>query len=860
VIVALLIWLWPIGIGGQMPVGGDVTHFFLGLMGFFSQSVREGRLPVWNDLWGYGFPGLAESQMGVYYPVHWALYGCFNTESAYTLSLVIHTLWGGLGVFWAARRLGISGVGSALAAFVWSTCGFFLIHLAHPWSYTTGSWMPWAIGLAWSILTPGRVLGAWRPLVLSAILAMQLLPGHFQLAFQTEFVIAFLVVWAAVERARGVVVARRSGDTGEPKYDWRRPWAVVIVLVTALPLAALQIVPTARLAGLAAGQRDFEYLSGFAATPFHLVNYVAPGLFHRSPLWRPLVWDPFHTSPEELLGYVGLVPLFLAWSAAVREFRRDPVVRLLAILALLGLVLSLGPYAPGFRYLLRIPGFSFFRAPARWGLITALALAMLAGKGLDRWQTWPRIGRSLIRFVTIATVWVLLTLGVMELALACTAKTGWPAVARGFERAFRAMPWRGDPKFDNVLAIARQPQPDPRLPSGLSLAVVLQKQPTGRVFAIQRGWIYGRELFETAVLLLGLFYLGRKYCTGRLSPRTTRTALFVVSLLDLWLLGRHRLIDVGPLRPLVEQSPVLARLAREPRGSRIADQRLRNLPMLVGLAPISAYRTLDLPAVASLTALAQQPLSGPVFEPLAHRALRATGTTIRLFDPVEIRTRQVLRRPEDEEGKEDIVDSALAGWLFEQEWAEEQANWIRAFRVVSCGKGTARAWNIAENAVSDSNVLDAWSGDPRDILPVLDRALALEVESSRPDEMTIRVSASEPGWVIISQLADPQWKAHWLDQDGRDFGENEILPAFCRKGEPGGWQRVAIPAKGPWLLRLTYEAQAASLGQAISVVAWMCWVTVALQFGLRSSFGKRGVGESNSMSSPSSGETKATMV
>ncbi len=34
VVVAVLAWLWPIGIGGQMPVGGDVTQFFIGLMGF----------------------------------------------------------------------------------------------------------------------------------------------------------------------------------------------------------------------------------------------------------------------------------------------------------------------------------------------------------------------------------------------------------------------------------------------------------------------------------------------------------------------------------------------------------------------------------------------------------------------------------------------------------------------------------------------------------------------------------------------------------------------------------------------------------------------------------------------------------
>src|SRR6516165_2800140 len=92
VVAALLAWLWPIGIGGKMPVGGDVTQFFLGLMGFLSEALRVGELPVWNDLWGYGFPGLAESQMGVFYPPHPILYGRMSTEAAYVASLVLHTI------------------------------------------------------------------------------------------------------------------------------------------------------------------------------------------------------------------------------------------------------------------------------------------------------------------------------------------------------------------------------------------------------------------------------------------------------------------------------------------------------------------------------------------------------------------------------------------------------------------------------------------------------------------------------------------------------------------------------------------------------------------------------------------------
>ncbi len=365
VTAALLAWLWPIGIGGKMPVGGDVTQFFLGLMGFLSEAFRDGELPVWNDLWGYGFPGLAESQMGVFYPPHAILYGRMFTEAAYVASLVLHTLWGGLGTFWAARRMGVSGVGSALAAFAWSSSGFFVIHLAHPWGYTTGCWMPWAWGLTWSILSPGGRVSRSAPFLLSLVLVLQVLPGHFQLAFQTQVTLGLMVVWSIAGRWIADLRLRRREPTAVVEGAGpalRRVVAVTVAVVGVFPLTAIQLWPTARLAELAGGQRDFEYLCGFAETPLHLVNLVAPGLFHRSKAWRPIAWDPFHTSPEECLAYIGLVPLFLAVLAMLRESRRDAAVRLLTVLALATLFLSLGPYVPGFRLLIELPGFTFFRA------------------------------------------------------------------------------------------------------------------------------------------------------------------------------------------------------------------------------------------------------------------------------------------------------------------------------------------------------------------------------------------------------------------------------------------------------------------------------------------------------------------
>ncbi len=363
------------------------------------------------------FPASPRARWEWLYPVHFVLYRWLNTETAFVVSLVAHTLWGGVGAYWAGRRLGISRTGSALAAFSWTACGFFLIHLAHPWGYTTGCWMPWAWGLGFSLLAHGTAARPAYPFLLALVLALQLLPGHFQVAFLTEAGLVLMVVWAVLERLRDRWSRpHRSDSSGDRPHvsdsSCGRPnlggaAVVIFALAWAFLLASIQLWPTARLAQLAAARSDFGYLSDFASPPFHLVNYVAPGLFHRSPLWRPLVWDPFHAMPEEHLPYVGLVPLFLACMTILRQWRRDASVRLLTILAGVALVLSLGPYVPGFRYLIKLPGFSFFRAPARWSLPTALALALLAGKGFDRWPEWSRPGRSLRRMAGLSIFCIL---------------------------------------------------------------------------------------------------------------------------------------------------------------------------------------------------------------------------------------------------------------------------------------------------------------------------------------------------------------------------------------------------------------------------------------------------------------------
>ena len=821
-IAGLLLWLWPIGVGGKMPVGGDVTQFFLGLMGVLGTSLREGRLPIWNGLWGYGFPGIGESQMGVYYPPHLILYGLLPTEWAYVASLLLHTLWGALGAWWAARRFGVTPMGSSLAAFAFSASGFFVIHMPHPWGYTTGSWMPWAWGLTWSLLTSPRPTVAVRLFLLSLVLVLQVLPGHFQIAFLTQAGIVLMVVWHVLEpwlcrewvedSATGIALARGT----------RQALAIGGCLIAVFPLTALQLWPTARLARLAAAQRDFEYLSGFAATPWHLVNYIAPALFHRSPLWRPLVWDPFHTTPEEQLGYVGLVPLFLAILVVLHEFRCARSVRILAVLAGVTLILSLGPYVPGFRLLIKLPGFSFFRAPARWSLATALAVSILAGKGLDRCVDWPKTRCSLSWLAGLSAVWILVVLGLIELALGSGSSDGrhWPTGL--FQRAFESRPWKGDFSLRAVLAQARKPASDPRFEPELVKFGLVPPPLDPRSFVESRAEIYAHELAGTAGLLVGILIVA--WLTSPHSRRGHLPAcLILLTFVDLMILSRHRLVAVGPMRPLVNQSPVLARLAREPRGTRIIDK-FHNLSMLVGLEPVAAYRTLDLPALEPLNKLARDDLGPKPFRAAVRKAMRAAGVGVRVLDPVETTIERWRARSKGSKDEPETVDDPiLAGWLFGPEWRSKQGAWSSQFRILHPESDPHRAWFIPLTAVSRPAMLESWAGDLDPLLELFDRAAPLRAESHGAQLRDVSVDADTPGWVIITQLADPQWRARWLDRSGQEELPAEILPTFRRSDSEGGWQRVRVPGPGRWTLHLEYVATDVTQGLAISSASWLAW-------------------------------------
>jgi hypothetical protein len=372
VLLSAVFW-FPLWTGGGL-VGSDIYAYYLPQKSYYAERLRAGELPLWNNLIGHGYPQLAESQTGVFYPLHLALYPLFDLNTAYSTSVIVHYVLTFVFTAMYARKLGLSIAGAGLAALVY-TYGWFPPRLCNEWSIIGGTWMPLALWCVESFLTTRW----WRYLfLLTGTLAVQMLAGHFMLAFVTQLVLA------------GYVPLRLWFSTGDLSAEIRRlrrrmAVGLAMALLAAFALAAVQLLPTWELKQLS--QRatlDGHYDPAFGSIPPKYFSQIA----------LPWVWYPDASSFDEAVVpraartnrveahlYFGLIPLALAvWWICRLRLDGDRRILVWIILGLAGLVLAGGWLVPVLRHL---PGFGFFEGAGRYGVITTLAAAILAGSGLD---------------------------------------------------------------------------------------------------------------------------------------------------------------------------------------------------------------------------------------------------------------------------------------------------------------------------------------------------------------------------------------------------------------------------------------------------------------------------------------------
>lgn len=360
-VAAVLVVFWRAALGLGVFIEGDCGVQFQPWNHILHQALRAGRLPLWSPLMYCGYPFAGEGQTEVFYPPTLVISRLLPSVPAIAWILICHLSIAAIGMYALARVLGHRPFAAWLGALVFGLSGFLFSHLHYIGMMSALPWVPWLIlGAERAVrgpLLPGAALaaGAWGMIGLA---------GHPPTLFYASFAALFWLAWRAIAWRRAV-----PGAT-------RRALAAFAIIFTLGPLlAAVQLLPTLELArnsmrALAAGQ--LEFIAASSLLPKHLLGLVAPN-WQGSPL----------LGQQEYVCYLGLVPLALAVIGAADRRGRLPLV-----LALCAIILALAKGNPIYGVLRFVPGFSFFRAAARFLLLFTFGAALLVPLGWERLSRW----------------------------------------------------------------------------------------------------------------------------------------------------------------------------------------------------------------------------------------------------------------------------------------------------------------------------------------------------------------------------------------------------------------------------------------------------------------------------------------
>jgi hypothetical protein len=356
---------------GFAPLGNDPEILYRPIKLELARSLAAGTLPYWSDRMGLGVPLVAESHAAAFYPPNWLFYRVCNVATAYQLLMGLHVLALFGTTFAYARVLGISRLGSVIASVSFALCGFQAAHALHEPFYQLMPYLPLCLLMAELYATSGRF--TWLAL-LALAWGIQVTLGHFQIQMWTAGLVLFCGGWRAF--------------TAAPSK--RRAVMLVIGLMTAIgwgaAIAWVQLRLTWELSRVAGFVRPAEALIGYTFPPAQCAQFALPEVYLGSALRASdLFWSRNGATPSEACAYVGVVPLILAFVGAGGVKRHDSVAAWRIIIPLsLALATMAGWWPDGFAFLLQLPGIGWFRAPARYTLLTSLGLALLAGRGMDQ--------------------------------------------------------------------------------------------------------------------------------------------------------------------------------------------------------------------------------------------------------------------------------------------------------------------------------------------------------------------------------------------------------------------------------------------------------------------------------------------
>ena len=362
-IAMALLWLWPLAFNPAGVVFAPnsqysdllITHLPNAL--FIHKSVATWhQIPLWNPDILSGMPISGDPLAGLWYPPLW-LAILLPLPLTFNLLAAAHLAFGGWGVWRLARWERVDEWGGVGAAVAFSGTPALVGHyaLGHVTLLMAVCWTPWLLvavhRVADTVIRDDRNWAAWAGTA-GAVLGLVFLVDP-RWSVPAGLLAGALAVRLLVGRGRPVGVMFRGLRSGG------------LAAFIGVGAAGVLGVPLYQLAALSTRS---------TLTPADTLTLSLP------PARLLSLFVPDMGGYPEWMVYLGLGSLALALTAVVL---RRPGAWFWSGVAVGGWLLAVGGATPAYAAAARlIPGLSMLRVPPRFLMLSALAVAVLAGQGL----------------------------------------------------------------------------------------------------------------------------------------------------------------------------------------------------------------------------------------------------------------------------------------------------------------------------------------------------------------------------------------------------------------------------------------------------------------------------------------------
>ncbi len=345
----------------QNPLISDPLYEFYPFQAYAVDTVKAGRIPLWNTAIYLGHPTFADPLAHFFYPVYLILGLIFGAARGLSIGLWLHVLLSAFLMYGFLRAIQTRRYAAVIGAFTYSLGGYLVTWFEATHRVTTLAWLP---GILWAFEIAIQRRNIRYAALGGVLFALAFLGGQYQ--FLTTFSL-FLALYAL---GRSIEIFKTY------RRDYFFPFGVLfIIALLGVMLSAIQIVPFAQFLGLS--QRVVESGLSDALPPLQLITLLVPNFFGNPVLAPENGYHGFGLFVEAII-YAGLPALFFAMLSPIWS----PKFFTIYLFGVLLLIIYFIVGAPGVSLLGALPIVKY-ASLRRSAFILPLIIGVLAATGLS---------------------------------------------------------------------------------------------------------------------------------------------------------------------------------------------------------------------------------------------------------------------------------------------------------------------------------------------------------------------------------------------------------------------------------------------------------------------------------------------